>query len=120
MMEKIKFHELVQDVAAEALKESIGVAKPKYKDKSDKELAEAMGLSEYQYNHFMDKALGRAFAQKIESKMLELLKDKKSIEVPHAFNIFLHESKARVNENGDPARKLSIRTRTALKNELNQ
>lgn len=119
-MEKVKFQELVQGIANEAFKEAIGIAKPKYKEKSDEEFAEILGLTEYQYNHFLDNVLGRVVADKVHSKMLELLNQNKSIEMPHSFNIFVHESKARTNENGAPARKLSIRTRRALKNELNE
>jgi hypothetical protein len=118
-MNKVKFQELVQEVAGDVFKEAIGVAKPKYKGKSDQELAEIMGLSEYQYNHFKEKALGNTLGKALEAKIIELLKNHNSIEVAHAFNVFVHESSARKNENGTSARKLSIRTRQALKRDLN-
>jgi hypothetical protein len=119
-MEKIKLPQLVQAVAKESFKEALKVAKPKYKDKTDEELAEILGLTEFQFKHFTEKALGDAFSENLEKAIASILHQGNSLEVPHQFNVFVHESKARKNENGEPSRKLSIRTRRSLKAGLNK
>lgn len=117
---KVKFEEIVKEVATEALFEALGTARPKYKGLTDKELALVLGLSESQYEHLVSKALGRSLSEKLESNMLKHLEKGNSIEVPHAFNLFVHESEVRVNEEtGQPTRKVSVRTRRALKEKLN-
>lgn len=116
---KVKFEEIVKEVAKEALFEALGMVRPKYKGLTDSEMALVLGLSDSQYNHLVEKALSRVLSDKIEENMLKHLQEGNSIEVPHAFNIFVHESEVRVNESGQPARKVSVRTRRALKEKLN-
>lgn len=129
-MEKVKLEAIAQEVSRETFIEAIKTAKPKYKDLTDVELAEILGLTEYQFKHFADKALGSAFSEKVEEKISQILKDGKSLEVPHQFNVFVHTSKGtkqkdgsttspRLNKNGKPSRKLSIRTRRGIKETLN-
>lgn len=130
-MEKIKLESIINEIAGAALREAIKTAKPKYKDLTDEQLAEAFGLTEYQFAHLSDKALGRIISDKVEAKINETLVAGKSIEVPHQFNVFVHTSKGttnkdgsvasfpRLNENGNPSKKLSIRTRRGIKETLN-
>lgn len=122
MMEKakVKFEEVVKEVATQALFEALGIARPKYKGLTDKELALVLGLSDSQYDHLINKAFSRVMSEKLEANILKHLEMGNSIEVPHAFNIFVHESEVRVNEEtGKPARKVSVRTRRALREKLN-
>lgn len=119
IMSKVKFVELVQEVAGEAMIEAIKTAKPKYKDLTNEELAEMFGLSEFQFNHLTEKAVGRAVSEKLEEKMEATFVAGSSIEFPRQFNVFIHESQVRKNTDGTPSRKLSIRTRKALKDKLN-
>jgi hypothetical protein len=118
-MEKIKLEVIVNEVAGAALREAIKTAKPKYKDLTDVELAEVFGLTEYQFAHLADKALGRIVSEKAEEGIREVLLAGNSLEVSHQFNVYVHESKSRTNENGTPSKKLSIRTRRAIKSKLN-
>lgn len=118
-MEKIKLEELLVKVAGEALKDAIKTAKPKYKEKTDVELAEIFGLSEFQFTHLTEKALGRAVSERLEEEMETTFVAGNSVEVPHQFMVFVHESKARKTKSGVPVRKLSIRTRKALKHKIN-
>ena len=130
MEEKIQLHAVIQEVAGQSFREAIKTAKPKYKDLTDEQLAEVFGLTEYQFNHLADKALGRNVGEKVVEKIKELLEDGKSLEVQHVFNVFVHTSKGtkhkdgsvsipRLNKNGKPSKKLSVRTRRAIKETLN-
>lgn len=118
-MTKIKVAEVFNEIAEEAFKAAYGKANNKAKGISDVELAKGLGLSEYQYQHFF-KALSRSFDDKFEAKLHELFKNGDSLEVPHQFQVYVHESESRKNENGSPAKKLSVRTRRGLKAGLNQ
>lgn len=118
-MAKVKVETLLQAIAGDAVKDALKTAKPKYKDKTNAELAEIFGLSEFQFEHFMEKALGRSISQKLEGAFKNTLANGDSIEVPHQFNVFVHESQVRKNENGTPVRKLSIRTRKSIKETIN-
>lgn len=118
-MEKIKVAEVFNEISEDAFKQALGKAANKLKGASGEELAKTLGLSEYQYKHFY-KALSRAMDEKFEEKVKELLHAGHSIEVPHQFQVYVHESESRINENGKPAKKLSIRTRRGLKTGLNQ
>ena len=118
--EKVHFDEIVKEVAAAALFEALGTARPKYKGLSEKEFALIFGLSESQFEHFIGKALGNSLSKKLESNMLKHLEDGDSIEFPKAFNLFVHESEVRTNEAGVPTKKISVRTRKALKEKLNR
>lgn len=120
MIEKVKLAEVIQGIAAESFKAALATAKPKLKEISDEELAGLMGLSDYQYNHFLNKALGVAISKRIEEAIHQLLLEEKSLEVPHQFQVYVFESESRQNKNGNPAKKLSLRTRRALKEQLNQ
>lgn len=118
-MEKIKLQAIVQTIAGDAFKNALATARPKYKGKSDQEIAEILGLSEFQYQHFIQQALGRAVSQMLEDSFTTILTEGNSIEVPHQFNVFVHASSARVNKNGESLKKLSVRTRRALKAKIN-
>lgn len=120
MSKKVKLDELIKEVARESLLDALFNVKPKYKEKTAEELAEAFGLTPYQWNLVVQHILPRYVAEGVEKKIEEVLKNGDSLEVLHQFNIFVHESNARKNEKGEPAKKLSIRTRRALKNKLNQ
>ena len=117
--EKVKLEELVKEIAVPALFEALGKVRPKYKGLTEREMALVLGLSDSQYTHLVDKALSNVFAEKLEENMLRHLQNGNSIEVPHAFNIFIHESEVSLNEKGLPAKKVSVRTRKALKEKLN-
>lgn len=115
---KVKFEEIVKEVAPEALFEALGTARPMYKGLSDKDLSLVLGLSEFQYDH-LNEALIRTLSEKIVANMLKHLESGNSIEVPKAFNLFIHESEVKKNESGERAKKVSVRTRRALKEKLN-
>jgi hypothetical protein len=130
-MEKVKIESIVKEVAGAALREAIVTAKPKYKGLTDSQLAEIFGLTEYQFAHLADKALGNIVAEKLEAGIENVLIAGKSLEVPHQFNVFVHTSKGtvskegevisapRLNKNGAPSKKLSVRTRRGIKEKLN-
>lgn len=130
-MAKVKVGELVKSITGAALREAIVTAKPKYKDLTDAELAEKFGLTEFQFGHLADKALGNAIAEKLEVGIEQVLLNGDSLEVPHQFNVFVHTSKGtvskdgkvlsspRLNKNGEPSKKLSVRTRRNIKDKLN-
>lgn len=130
-MAKVKVEAIVKEIAGSALREAIATAKPKYKDLTDEQLAEIFGLTPYQFAHLADKALGKIVAEKLENGIKQVLKNGDSFEVPHQFNVFVHTSKGtvakdgkvlsspRLNEKGEPSKKLSIRTRRNMKEELN-
>jgi hypothetical protein len=119
MSRKVKLQEIVNEVAPIAFKEALGKANPKMKNKTNEELAAILGLSEHQYKHFMGLALGRAISECVEDKISRVLKQGDSVEVPHQFQVYVHTSEARKNEKGEPAKKLSVKTRRGLKRELN-
>lgn len=118
-MAKVKFQTVVNELAREAFLKALFTAKPKLSGHSDSELAKCLSLTEYQYEHLLTKTLGKAFSEQIEEALFQKLKDGDSIEFPHKFNIFVHESEVRTNEDGNPAKKFSIRTRRAAKEKLN-
>lgn len=116
---KIKAQDIFNGITEAAFKEALGKANNKAKGITDEELAKQLGLSEYQYQHFF-KALSRSLDNKFESILNELFKNGDSLEVPHQFQVYVHESESRINEKGEPAKKLSVRTRRGLKAGLNQ
>lgn len=118
-MEKKKLNEVTKSVAKDAFKEALFTAKPKLRGATDKELQEELGLTEFQYNHLVEKTLGGSFAEKLEEKFLEEFKAGNSIEVPNQYQVFVHESKVRTNDKGEASKKLSVRTRKALKEAIN-
>lgn len=118
-MEKVKLAEVVNGITEESFKEALGKSCNKLKGATDEELKTMFGMSDYQYTHFY-KALSRSFNKKLESGINEIFVKGDSLEVPHQFQAYVHESEARKNENGNPAKKLSIRTRRGLKGSLNK
>ena len=118
--EKMKLEEIFKEMTTTAFMEALGTARPKYKGLSHRELALMMGLSESQYTHLMDKALPRKFAERLQENILKHLENGDSVEFPHSFNVFVHESEVRTNVHGNPIKKVSVRTRKAFKEKLNQ
>lgn len=118
-MAKIKVTEVFNTITEDSFKQALGKATNKLKGASGEELAKSLGLSEYQYKHFY-KALSRSLSENFETEVKELFHNGHSLEVPHQFQVYVHESEARKNESGNPAKKLSIRTRRGLKSGLNQ
>lgn len=119
MSEKIKVQEVFNNVTEEAFKEALGKACNKLKGIADEELQKVLGLSDYQFKHFF-KALSRSMGEKFEAEVHALFHKGNSLEVPHQFQVYVHESESRKTESGAPAKKLSIRTRRGLKNGLNK
>lgn len=117
--EKVRLEEIVKEIAVPSLFEALGKVRPKYKGLSEKEMALVLGLSDSQYTHLVEKALSNVIAENLIENMLKHLLNGNSIEVLHAFNIFVHESEVHLNEKGLPAKKISVRTRKALKEKLN-
>jgi hypothetical protein len=118
-VEKIKFSQIVQEVAVEALRTALVIANPMLKDKSDAEVAEMFGFNEKQFKYFADKALGHAITEKVETKISDIFKAGNSVVVHNQFQVYVYESKAYKNEDGSLTKKLSIRTRRRTKELLN-
>lgn len=75
-------------------------------------------LTDAQYEK-VEKAISEKVAERFNNSVHEALLNDDSIEFQHMFNIAATKSTVRTNEDGSPVRKISVKTRTALKNELN-
>ena len=116
-MSKVVFTEIVNEVSWDAFREAIELAKPNYKEKTDDELREILGLTEHQFSHFQ-KALGKKNAEHVQGGIHKTLLNGDSVELPHMLNIYVYQSK-RTNEEGKELKKLSIKTRTKMKKQIN-
>ena len=116
-MKKVNFNEIVNDVTWKSFREAIGLAKPSYKGKGDNELREIFGLTEYQFSH-LQKALGTRLGENLQGGINQTLINGDSIEIPHSMNIYVYQSK-RKNSEGQEMKKLSIKTRTKMKKQIN-
>lgn len=119
MAEKIKVAEVFGKVTEDSIKAAIGKACGKLKGASSEELAKSFGLSERQYKHFL-KAFGITLADNFTAELKEMFSNGHSLEVPHQFQVYVHESESRKNKNGNKSKKISVRTRRELKRHLNQ
>lgn len=117
---KVKFEDLVQEVAMKSLHEALGKVRPRYKDIKQEDLALVMGLSESQFSHLANSALKTALSENIHTAILDHFAKGDSIEFKNSFNVYVHESTTRVNEEtGESVKKISVRTRQDLKKKLN-
>ena len=118
--EKVKFEDLVKEVALKSLHSALGKVRPRYKDIKEEDLALVLGLSDSQFKHLKDGALGNALSENILTAILDHFAKGDSIEFKNSFNVFVHESTTRVNEEtGEAVKKMSIKTRQDLKKKLN-
>lgn len=119
-MEKIKLQDVFAEVLSEAMFEAIKKAKPSIQAEDMKGLESQFDwMTENQFKHFMDKT----FPEKLNEKALASIQDKliegNGIELPKTCLVFPSESTVRKTEGGEPHRKLSIRTRSQMKKDLN-
>ena len=119
-LEKVKFEEIVQEIAIKSLIEALGKARSRYKTLNEDDFALVMGLSESQFKQLKEKSLGAILSENLMKAIDDHVAQGHSIEFKNRFNVFVHESTTRVNEEtGEPFKKMSIKTRKELREKLN-
>ena len=114
---KKKFAEVLDRVASRGvLSDAIREAVPRLAEVED--LEQTLGLTPEEWDELEYKVAQR-YAELGQVLMTDLLRNKISIEFPGLCNIYLHESKVRINDREEPHKKLSILTRTAFSEDMN-
>ena len=119
-MGKVTLRELIDRVSLDAFKEALLLTKRSYGEITDRDMMMMLGLTDAQYERFVKTTLNHVLNKKLTVAMIDALTNGDSINLPRQFELRVYTSGTRMNENGTPFRKMSIKTKEQMSNRLNK